>query len=263
MPVAAAPRAASSTWPRCARALAALVRRHEALRTCFPRRTASRCRSRPAGGRGRPSASWTTCGAPTAEQRARRLRRRRRRAAVRPRRAGRCCAAACCGCGADEHVLLLTLHHIVSDGWSLGVLLDELGALYRALAAGEPSPLPELPVQYADYARLAAGLAAGRELEAQLAYWRGSSPALPSARPAHRPAPAAGADLPGRASRCALVRRRCPGWCAELARRGGGRPSFMVLLAGLRGAAGPARAARTTSSSARPSPTAPAPSWKA
>ncbi len=51
-----------------------------------------------------------------------------------------------------EHVLLLNIHHIVSDGWSIGVLIREVGALYRAFAAGRPSPLPDLPVQYADFA---------------------------------------------------------------------------------------------------------------
>ena len=54
--------------------------------------------------------------------------------------------------GEEEHAALLTLHHIVSDGWSLGVLVRELGALYGAFAAGSPSPLPELDVQYADFA---------------------------------------------------------------------------------------------------------------
>jgi Condensation domain/TubC N-terminal docking domain len=52
----------------------------------------------------------------------------------------------------EEHLLLLTMHHIVSDGWSLGVFWRELGALYEAFSRGEPSPLPELPIQYADYA---------------------------------------------------------------------------------------------------------------
>ncbi|HEU0300322.1 MAG TPA: amino acid adenylation domain-containing protein, partial [Longimicrobium sp.] len=53
---------------------------------------------------------------------------------------------------ADDHVLLLTMHHIVSDGWSTGVLVRELSVLYAAFRAGEPDPLPPLPVQYADYA---------------------------------------------------------------------------------------------------------------
>ncbi|HEU0053813.1 MAG TPA: condensation domain-containing protein, partial [Longimicrobium sp.] len=53
---------------------------------------------------------------------------------------------------ADDHVLLLTMHHIVSDGWSAGVLHRELGALYAAFARGDADPLPPLPIQYADYA---------------------------------------------------------------------------------------------------------------
>src|SRR5207302_10438268 len=51
-----------------------------------------------------------------------------------------------------DHVIALTLHHIVCDSWSITVLIREVTALYAALAAGRPSPLPELPVQYADYA---------------------------------------------------------------------------------------------------------------
>src|SRR2546423_3033102 len=52
----------------------------------------------------------------------------------------------------DRHVLLLTIHHIVSDGWSIGLLFRELGAIYEAFAAGKPSPLQPLPIQYADFA---------------------------------------------------------------------------------------------------------------
>src|SRR5207302_9803099 len=54
--------------------------------------------------------------------------------------------------GAEDHVLVVVLHHIVSDGWSTGVLIEELTRLYTAFAEGRPSPLPELPVQYADFA---------------------------------------------------------------------------------------------------------------
>ena len=54
--------------------------------------------------------------------------------------------------GEREHALLLAMHHIVSDGWSMGVLVRELAALYRGVRRGRPSPLPELPVQYADFA---------------------------------------------------------------------------------------------------------------
>mgnify|MGYP001602628699 CR=1 FL=1 len=84
--------------------------------------------------------------------------------------------------GPEDHALLLTMHHIVSDGWSLGLLLGELAAGYEAFRAGEPVALAELPVQYADYAlweRKQLGRAA---LEQQLAYWKkqlgGRLPAL-------------------------------------------------------------------------------------
>jgi amino acid adenylation domain-containing protein len=74
--------------------------------------------------------------------------------------------------GAEEHVLLLTLHHIVADGWSLSVLFREWGLLYQAFAAGQPSPLAELSIQYADFAVWQRQWLRGDALEAQLSYWR-------------------------------------------------------------------------------------------
>ncbi|MBZ4423325.1 non-ribosomal peptide synthetase, partial [Myxococcus sp. RHSTA-1-4] len=74
--------------------------------------------------------------------------------------------------GEREHLLLLNVHHIVSDGWSLGVLVRELGALYPALAAGRASPLPPLPMQYADFAAWQRGNLQGETLDSQLGYWR-------------------------------------------------------------------------------------------
>ncbi|HZG43283.1 MAG TPA: condensation domain-containing protein, partial [Longimicrobium sp.] len=74
--------------------------------------------------------------------------------------------------GADEHVLLLSMHHIVSDGWSMGVLFRELSALYAAYREGGESPLAELPVQYADYAVWQREQLEGEALDRQLAYWR-------------------------------------------------------------------------------------------
>jgi len=91
---------------------------------------------------------------------------------------------------ADEHVLLLNIHHIVSDGWSMGVFLGEVAALAPALAAGRPSPLPELQVQYPDYAHWQRRLLSEDALERQLAYWKQEL--------ASPPAPL---DLPGRGSR--------------------------------------------------------------
>ncbi|HLM67021.1 MAG TPA: condensation domain-containing protein, partial [Longimicrobium sp.] len=82
----------------------------------------------------------------------------------------------------EEHVLLLCLHHSVSDGWSLGILARELGALYAAFSAGEPSPLAPLAVQYADFAVWQREHLAGENLARHLAFWRsalaGAPPAL-------------------------------------------------------------------------------------
>jgi acyl carrier protein len=71
-----------------------------------------------------------------------------------------------------EHVALFTMHHIVSDAWSKGVLVREVAALYEAFSQGRPSPLPELPIQYADYAVWQRNWLQGEVLEKQLAYWR-------------------------------------------------------------------------------------------
>lgn len=79
----------------------------------------------------------------------------------------------------QEHVLLLTMHHIVSDGWSLSVLNRELGALYGAYSQGQPSPLPELPVQYADYAIWQRQWLRGEILEQQLQFWSGQLSGAP------------------------------------------------------------------------------------
>ncbi|WP_035646994.1 non-ribosomal peptide synthetase, partial [Bradyrhizobium sp. ORS 285] len=73
---------------------------------------------------------------------------------------------------AREHVLLLAMHHIVSDAWSIEVLIGEITAIYRAFCSGERAPLDPLPVQYADYALWQRGWLAGEVLERQLQYWR-------------------------------------------------------------------------------------------
>jgi amino acid adenylation domain-containing protein len=74
--------------------------------------------------------------------------------------------------GELDHVLLLTMHHIISDGWSMGVLVREASVLYPAFSAGRPSPLPELPIQYADFSEWHRERLQGDLLEQQLAYWR-------------------------------------------------------------------------------------------
>ena len=73
---------------------------------------------------------------------------------------------------AEEHVLLLTMHHIISDGWSTGVLVTEMAALYQAFSRQLPSPLPELQIQYADYALWQRQQLSETLLDEQLAYWR-------------------------------------------------------------------------------------------
>ena len=71
-----------------------------------------------------------------------------------------------------DHVFLLTLHHIVADGWSMDVLFGELSRLYEAFSLGKPVSLPELPIQYADYAVWQRQCLQGEDLETQLGYWR-------------------------------------------------------------------------------------------
>ena len=93
--------------------------------------------------------------------------------------------------GVAEQVLVLVIHHIVADGWSMAVLFRELAALYNAQLRGEPLELPALPLQYADYAQWQRALLAGPELQRQLDYWRaqleGAPPLLEL--PADRPRP--------------------------------------------------------------------------
>ncbi|MCA1371935.1 non-ribosomal peptide synthetase, partial [Bradyrhizobium sp. BRP14] len=103
---------------------------------------------------------------------------------------------------AEEHVFLLTQHHIVSDGWSMGVLVRELSSLYRAFAAGQDDPLPSLAIQYPDYAAWQRQWLSGERLQAQAAYWRDTLSGAPArlALPTDRPRPErqsfAGASVP-------------------------------------------------------------------
>ena len=130
----------------------------------------------------------------------------------------------------QEHVLLATLHHIVADGWSLNLLMDEFARLYASLVQGQAPSLAGLPVHYADYAAWQRETLEAGEGERQLAYWRET---LGDARPVldlplDRPR---GAAVEGRAAR--LERRLEPALCqalADLARAREASP-FMVLLA--------------------------------
>ncbi|MCY1022991.1 amino acid adenylation domain-containing protein [Pyxidicoccus sp. MSG2] len=132
--------------------------------------------------------------------------------------------------GEHEHVLVLVLHHIVSDAWSTGILLRELGALYPAFSAGAPSPLPELFVQYADYATWQRSWLRAETLESELAWWKGRLAGAPGVMelPVDRPRPAV------QSHRGAHQVQRLPLALQEevrqLGRREGVTP-FMVLLA--------------------------------
>jgi hypothetical protein len=128
-----------------------------------------------------------------------------------------------------EHVLTVTLHHIVSDGWSTGVLIREMAALYEAFAAGRQSPLPELPIQYADYAVWQRRRLRGEALDKELAFWRerlaGTPPLeLPTDRPRPPQASFAGGHRP------VALADGLPSLLAALCRETEGTP-FMALLA--------------------------------
>ncbi len=132
---------------------------------------------------------------------------------------------------ADRHGIVLALHHSIADGWSLGVLVRDLSAFYRAAASGAAAALPELPVQYADYAVWQRRWLAGAVLEGELAYWRdrlAGAPALLEL-PTDRPRPLVqswrGASRPVRlgGALSSAVRGQC---------RHSGTTSFMVLAAG-------------------------------
>jgi hypothetical protein len=94
--------------------------------------------------------------------------------------------------GTGEHVALVNMHHIVSDGWSLGVLIREIGVLYAAYVAERAPTLPELPVQYADYAIWQRGWLTGEALGRQVGYWKKQLAGAPAALdlPSDRPRPA-------------------------------------------------------------------------
>jgi len=72
----------------------------------------------------------------------------------------------------DEYVALLTMHHIISDGWSMGILIREIASLYDAFSSGKPASLPPLKLQYADFAKWQKNWLQGELLEKQLAYWK-------------------------------------------------------------------------------------------
>ncbi|HSF39926.1 MAG TPA: non-ribosomal peptide synthase/polyketide synthase, partial [Thermoanaerobaculia bacterium] len=210
------------------RSLAEIVRRHEGLRTTFPEEGREPVQViHPPGGS--PLCRVDLSGLPDAAGEALRL---VAREAARPfdLARGPLLRIDLLRVGEREHVLHFAVHHAVFDGWSLGVLLREMAALYRAFTAGLPSPLPELPFQYADFAVWQNRWLAGEGLAGQLAWWKeqlaGETGVLEL--PLDRPRPAVQSfrggrvelDLPREASRD----------LSTFARRHGSTP-FMVFLA--------------------------------
>ncbi|RKH67424.1 non-ribosomal peptide synthetase [Corallococcus interemptor] len=129
-----------------------------------------------------------------------------------------------------EHVLLLKLHHIITDGWSMGVLVRELSALYPALAEGKPSPLAALPMQYADYAAWQREYLRGEVLEQHLGFWRQRlDPDAVLELPTDRPRPAV---LSGRGARINAVLPPALVESIKALALAEGNTLFGVLLAG-------------------------------
>ncbi|MBW4678521.1 MAG: amino acid adenylation domain-containing protein [Microcoleus vaginatus WJT46-NPBG5] len=130
----------------------------------------------------------------------------------------------------EEHIALLTMHHIISDGWSMGVFLNELAALYEAFCAGNPSPLPELPVQYADFAIWQRQWLQGEVLQSQLNYWKqqlsGHCPQLKF--PSNRLKPAASSNRGAKQS--FIISKDVSEAIAQLSRQEG-VTLYMTLLA--------------------------------
>lgn len=130
---------------------------------------------------------------------------------------------------ASEHLLMLNMHHIISDGWSIGVLIQELGILYSAFVQGEPSPLPELTLQYADFAHWQREWLQGEILEQQLAYWRQQLEGISMLNlPSDRPRPA----IPSyRGKRYGLQISKAVSQELDALSQGEGVTLFMTLLA--------------------------------
>jgi amino acid adenylation domain-containing protein len=212
------------------RSLSEIVRRHEALRTVFAQADGSPVQViAPFGGFALPVEDLSALGETDREAA---VRRRAGEEAARPfdLAAGPLFRAALLRLGAEEHVLLLSMHHIVSDGWSMGVLFRELSALYGAYREGGESPLPELAVQYADHAVWQREQLAGEVLDRQLAYWKERLAGAPELLelPTDHPRPAVqtyrGATVPAELSSIELLER------LQALGRSEGATLYMVLL---------------------------------
>ncbi|WP_437646498.1 amino acid adenylation domain-containing protein [Sorangium sp. So ce362] len=215
---------------RLERSFAAVVRRHESLRATFEERD------------GRAVAvihaeqpvtfSAVDLGAVPEESREAEALRLLEEQARRPfdLRRGPLLRIALARLGEREHLLLVVLHHIVSDGWSMNVLVREVAELYTADAEGRPAALPALPIQYADYARWQRGWLTETALDRELAYVRQRLGAEPPALrlPTDKPRPAARSYRGARLD--FALPRELSAALGALA-RGQGVTTFMLLLA--------------------------------
>ncbi|HEX9941608.1 MAG TPA: condensation domain-containing protein, partial [Thermoanaerobaculia bacterium] len=174
------------------RALAEVVRRHDALRTTFPATDGQPVQAVPPAGEARALSRADLAVLPEA---ARAAETARLASALRLQpfdlARGPLFAPLLLRLDAAEHVLMLRMHHAVSDGWSMGLLVRELTTLYAAFVAGLPSPLPELPIQYPDFAEWQWGHLQGEVLESHLRFWRERLAGAPTALelPTDRPRP--------------------------------------------------------------------------
>jgi len=211
-------------------ALTEIVRRHEVLRTSF-----AEVDGQPVQIVGEPRPQWLPLIDLAGLDAAGREREAARLAAAEARRPfdlgkGPLLRVSLVRLAPERHLVLFSMHHVVSDAWSMALVVRELGELYDAFVAGRPSPLPELPVQYADYAVWQRSWLAGDVLEAELAWWRERLAGMPPAFevPTDRPRPAV-QSLRGGAETLMLP----PGLVADLRALGRrqGATLFMTFLA--------------------------------
>ncbi len=213
------------------RALSEIVRRHEALRTTFTVRDGEpRQEVQPPHALPLPQVDLGGLPEPVRDEAARRL---RQQECLRPfdLQAGPLLRVRLLRLAERRHELQLVVHHIVNDGWSESVLVRELTVLYEAFRRGQPSPLPELEIQYADYSLWQDEWLQGGALETQLHYWRRQLAGLPALE-FSRDVARSGRRGRGAMVLVALSRELCRK-LKDLA-RSEGVTLFIVLLAGFK-----------------------------
>ena len=214
-------------WRRCCNEI---VRRHEALRTTFTEVDGEPVQV--VAPDGEPEFAVVECGHLRGPDSGAEIRKLAQEEFTRPfdLRTGPLLRVRFLRLGPDEHVLLLTMHHIAADLWSTSVAIAEMVELYGAFSAGRESTLPELPVQYVDYTIWQHRKLDGDALADDLAYWKktlaGAPPALEL--PTDRPRPAVQTDRGG--SRPFALSERALAGLRELSRHEGATP-FMTMLA--------------------------------